>query len=180
MLDRIRRKLFLSIKVMSSRSDESEEQHTALKKNELMAILRKGSSAISRANDDGLSLSQFLDAPIEQVLEASRSRDDMRALKLRKDLGDNIKQEDDDKLLLDAEEEEKRLLSGVAQVHSRLFEGKVVNRVQKKNNRDIAAEWEALQKRARQTRIIIIDGFEVIAEHLGPAAVSYYFGPIMS
>ena len=157
---------------MSSHSDGSEEQNTALKTNELMAILRKGSSAISRADGDGLDLSQFLNAPIDQVLQVSRSRDDMKALKMRKDLGDNIKQEDDKKLLLDSEEEEKRLLSGIAQVQSRLFEGKVVNRVQKANNKEIAAEWEALQKRARQTRIVVVDGYEVIAEHLGPASVS--------
>lgn len=156
---------------MSSQSDASEEQATALKTHELMSILRKGSSAISRADGDGLSLPEFLDAPIESILQASRSRDDMRALKMRKDLGDNIKQEEDQKLLLDAEEEEKRLLSGIAQVQSRLFEGKVVQRVQKAN-KDIAAEWEALQKRARQTRIVVIDGYEVLAAHLGPTAVS--------
>lgn len=176
MLDRIRRKLFLSIKVMNSHSDASEEQATALKTHELMSILRKGSSAISRTDGDGLSLSEFLDAPIHSILHASRSRDDMKALKMRKDLGDNIKQEENEKLLVDAEEEEKRLLSGIAQVQSRLFEGKVVERAQKAN-KDIAAEWEALQKRARQTRIVVIDGYEVIAAHLGPSAVSSNFRP---
>lgn len=174
MLDRIRRKLFLSVKVMSahSQSDGSEEQNTALKTHELMSILRKGSSAISQADSVGLSLSQFLSAPVEDVLQASRSRDDMRALKMRKDLGDEIKEEEDAKLVLDAEEEEKRLLSGIAQVQSRLFEGKVVNRVKaNQNNRAIAEEWRALQKRARQTRIVVIDGFEVLAEHLEPEVV---------
>ena len=174
MLDRIRRKLFLSIKVMSSQSrnsDGSEEQTTALKANELMSILRKGSNALSRENGDGLSLSRFLDAPIDEILHASKSKDDLRSLKIQKDMGEDV-QVDNQKLLLEAEEEEKRLLSGIAQVQSRLFEGKVVTRVKPGTNKDIAAEWDNLQKRARQTRIVVVDGFEVLAEHLGPAAVS--------
>ena len=78
-------------------------------------------------------------------------------------------EEDDAELLLDAEEEEQRLLSGVAQVQSRLFEGRVVQRA--KDNRQISQEWYELQKRARQKRIVMVDGYEVLAEHLGPVNV---------
>ena len=58
------------------------------------------------------------------------------------------------------EEEEQRLLSGVAQVHSRLFEGRVVERVQQQENKDVAAEWHALQRQARERkeRIVVVDG----------------------
>jgi SWI/SNF-related matrix-associated actin-dependent regulator of chromatin subfamily A member 5 len=175
MLDRIRRKLFLSVKIMGSKSrgsDNSEEQNIALKANELMAILRKGSSAISRAEGDGLSLSRFLDASIHDIVQTSKSTDDMRSLKMQKDVCGDVQREDEQKLLYDAEEEEKRLLSGVAQVQSRLFEGKVVVGAKSGTNRDIAVEWEKLQKRARQTRIVVIDGYEVLAKHLGAVAVS--------
>ena len=178
MLDRIRRKLFLSLKIMTSKvrtSDGSDEQHSALKANELMAILRKGSSAISRADSDGLSLSHFLSASIHDILQVSKSTDDMRAVKMKQELGSEAHHEDNRKLLIDAEEEEKRLLTGIAQVQSRLFEGKVVACAkQGKSNKDIAAEWEDLQKRARQTRIVVVDGYEVLAEHLGPIAVSRF------
>ena len=67
------------------------------------------------------------------------------------------------------------MLSGVAQVQSRLFEGRLVTRARplensgQNANKEIAAEWNALQKRARQTRIVVVDGFEVLAEHLGPS-----------
>ena len=84
MLDRIRRKLFLSLKVMNNdtappdgtQADGAEEQNGSLKRNELMAILRKGSSAISGV-DSGLTLSQFLSLPIEDILQASRVHDDV-------------------------------------------------------------------------------------------------------
>lgn len=172
MLDRIRRKLFLSIKVMNAQSagEGKEDQLSALKTAELMSILRKGSSALGRSDGTaGLELAQFLKSPIEDVLQASRTRDDVRALKMRKELGEDVKQKEDTKLLGDAEEEEKAMLSGVAQVQSRLFEGKLVKRAKPAmENKDIAADWEALQKRARQTRIVVIDGFEVLSEHLAP------------
>lgn len=169
MLDRIRRKLFLSIKIMNSHSDGKEEHNPVLKKDELLSILRKGSSALSRTDGNVLSLQRFLSAPIHEILELSRSRDDIKVLQLRKDAGDNIPKADQ-QLQEDAEEEERRLLNGIAQVQSRLFEGKVIERP--KANKEIAEEWRALQKRASQKRIVTIDGFEVLAEHLGPDVVS--------
>lgn len=170
MLDRLRRKLFLSVKVMSANmtATDDNEQSTGLKRNELMAILRKGSSAISGAGS-GLSLSEFLNASIDAILQASRTHDEARTLKIKKEAGDAIKDEDET-LLVDAEVEEQKLLQGVAQVQSRLFEGKVVSRAVK-SNKDIAVEWQQLQKRASKARIVVIDGYEVLAEHLGPAAV---------
>ncbi|KAF8545812.1 hypothetical protein OG21DRAFT_1502152 [Imleria badia] len=128
MLDRIRRKLFLSIKVMSSNDPASDgkesENAQQLKKAELMDILRKGSSTIS-GEETGMDFGRFSNAPIDAILEESRAREG------------------------DAEEEERRLLSGVAQVQSQLFEGQVVNRPQ--NNEQIAQEWNDLRKCARTT-----------------------------
>lgn len=176
MLDRIRRKLFLSLKVMSSTttpvSDNAHaEQNVGLKRNEIMSILRKGSSAISGV-ERGLTLRAFLSSPVHTILQASRSHDDARATKMKRDVGDEIGLEDE-KLLDDAEEEEKKLLQGVAQVQSRLFEGKVVDKASStKSHKEAAEEWRDLQKRQRKNRIVIIDGFEVLAEHLGPEVVS--------
>ncbi|KAI0685348.1 P-loop containing nucleoside triphosphate hydrolase protein [Cytidiella melzeri] len=172
MLDRIRRKLFLSMKVMNSHtsvSSSDDEQNVTLQRNELMSILRKGSSAISGVENGGLTLGEFLAAPIESVLRASRSHDDVRATRMKKEVGEEIKGEEEEKLLVSAEEEEQRLLQGVAQVHSRLFEGRVVN---KRSNKETAEEWREVQKRARKNRIVVVDGYEVLAEHLGPEVVS--------
>ena len=77
----------------------------------------------------------------------------MRDAKLKKELN-ATGVEIDSKLLVDAEAEERELLSGVAQVQSRLFEGKVV---QNQGNKEIAEEWRELQKRARVDRIVMID-----------------------
>ena len=184
MLDRIRRKLFLSLKVMSSNSDrssdgkESEESAQQLKKAELMDILRKGSSAISR-DETGMDFGRFLNAPIDAILEESRAREGVRDARMKKELAiqggsgtdeSAVKAEETEKLLQDAEEEERRLLSGVAQVQSRLFEGQVVSRRQ--NNQQIAQEWKELQKRGRTNRLVVVDGIHVVADYMGCDEVS--------
>lgn len=182
MLDRIRRKLFLSIKVMGSDNPSSStEESSALRSAELMDILKRGSSALSGSDIGGMDLQTFLDAPAEEILKVSRERNDVRDAKLRRELGSEASgaedaepdgiSVDDRKKLEDAEEEERRLLSGVAQVHSRMFEGRVVQRASgtsafgptKREMREIAGEWKELQKRARgPSRIVMVDGMEFI------------------
>lgn len=179
MLDRIRRKLFLSLKVMASSTSSSSptEDKSQLKTTELMDILRKGSSALSRS-DVGMDLGTFLNAPIQQILDDSREREGVRDAKMKKELGSSQDASDDtagaaleidEKVLMDAEEEERKLLAGVAQVQSRLFEGKLVKRNQ--DNRQIAQEWQELQKRAHIDRTVVIDGITVIADHMGQTVV---------
>ncbi|KAG1809082.1 SNF2 family N-terminal domain-containing protein [Suillus subaureus] len=174
MLDRIRRKMFLSLKVMSSSTSSSSanEDNTQLKTTELLDILRKGSSALSRS-DVGMDLGTFLKAPIQEILDDSREREGARDVKLKKEMvsSHDIAEDNDidEKTLLDAEEEERKLLSGIAQVQSRLFEGKLIKRNQ--NNHQIAQEWQELQKRARIDRTVVVDGITVIADHMGQSAV---------
>ncbi|OCH88895.1 hypothetical protein OBBRIDRAFT_733561 [Obba rivulosa] len=168
MLDRIRRKLFLSVKVMGSSSTPSnDETSSQLKMSELMDILRKGSSALS-TTDDGMNLARFLNAPISVILEDSRARDQSRSAVIKQREGETLRYEDQ-KLVEDAEAEERRLLMGVAQVQSRLFEGRVIKRAAP--NREIAEEWRQLQKRSRTDRIIKVDGMEMIADYMGPEVV---------
>jgi len=168
MLDRIRRKLFLSVKVMASDNSAAAEGST-LGSSELMDILRKGSSALSSV-DGGMDLAQFLDANIEEIVNESRSREQVREAKIKQECKIEVQDNHDvEKLLKDAEEEEKKLLSGVAQVKCRLFEGKVVNRA--KDNKGIAKEWQELQDRARVDRIIMVDGMPFIPAPMGPETV---------
>jgi SWI/SNF-related matrix-associated actin-dependent regulator of chromatin subfamily A member 5 len=159
MLDRIRRKLFLSVKIMGS-DNASSTENTTLGSNELMDILRKGSSALANS-EDGLKLSEFLKADISDILRESRSLENARDAKMKKELKVEDGQVSDAKLILDAEEEERRLLSGVAQVQSRLFEGKIVYRAQ--NNTEIANEWRDLEKRTRMDRTVTVGGMTFIA-----------------
>ncbi|KAF9468349.1 P-loop containing nucleoside triphosphate hydrolase protein [Collybia nuda] len=159
MLDRIRRKLFLSVKIMGSDNSASTES-ISLGSGELMDILRKGSSALANS-ETGFKLSEFLSADIADILQQSRTLEDARGAKLKKELKVDGTENPDTKLVLDAEEEEKRLLSGVAQVQSRLFEGRMIHRVQ--NNTEIASEWRDLEKRARVDRTVTVDGMTFIA-----------------
>lgn len=168
MLSRIYKKMFLSFKVMGGSDNPTNSDNAQqLGRSEVMDILRKGTSALSRA-DDGMKLSTFINAPIGEVLDYSRSLDSIRDAKMKKELdaqGLDVKVEIDEKLLLDADEEERKLLSGVEQVQSRLFEGKVISR---QNNKEIADEWKDLQKRARTDRLVMIDGIAVIGDHVAP------------
>ncbi|KAG6887770.1 hypothetical protein C0992_010819 [Termitomyces sp. T32_za158] len=159
MLDRIRRKLFLSYKIMGSDNPASTES-TSLGSTELMDILRRGSSALSHS-DSSMNLSQFLEANTADILKHSRSLEEKRDVKIKKDLEVDKAVVDNEQLLWAAEEEERKLLSGVAQVQSRLFEGRVVGKSQ--SNADIAAEWRNLGKRAREDRTIKIGGMTFIA-----------------
>ncbi|THH16507.1 hypothetical protein EW146_g4141 [Bondarzewia mesenterica] len=155
MLDRIRRKLFLSVKIMGSDNASSDAQEGKLGLMELMDILRNGSSALANS-EDGMSLDQLLANPISEILAASRTRQEVRNAKLQRTLGADNEDAGDAHLLQDAMEEERRLLSGVAQVRCRLFEGKMVHHTA--NNHEIAREWSELEKRARIDRTVTIHG----------------------
>jgi SWI/SNF-related matrix-associated actin-dependent regulator of chromatin subfamily A member 5 len=177
MLDRIRRKLFLSLKVIGS-TEVSHSEDSSLGAGELMDILRRGSSALS--TDDGkMTLSKFLKAPIEEILEDSRKMDKVKETKIKSELPANevnkIKTEQglDQQALRDVEEEEMRLLKGIALVQSRLFEGKVVQKGS--GNKDIARAWEDVQKRARVDRLVMVDGIQVVADHIAPLVVFLLF-----
>ena len=177
MLDRIRRKLFLSLKVIGS-TDVSPSEESALGTNELMDILRRGSSALSTDGNE-MTLAEFLKAPIEDILEVSRKMDKVKETKIKSELPadqvNKIKAEDnmdvklDQQALRDVEEEEMRLLKGIALVQSRLFEGKVIEKGS--GNKDIARDWEDVQKRAKVDRLVMIDGMPVVAEHITPLTV---------
>ncbi|KAL0953043.1 hypothetical protein HGRIS_007245 [Hohenbuehelia grisea] len=173
MLDRIRRKLFLSLKVMGSDNLTSSEG-PSLRSSELLDILRKGSSVLASDGSacTGMDLTTFLKSDIADILEASRASERARVAKMRQELqseseskpqlGEVKTEENSEQLVRDAEEEERRLLSGVAQVSCRMFDGKVIQKV--KDNKDIAAEWSALEKRARVDRTIRLGGMTFLIE----------------
>lgn len=154
-------------------SSSENNNETQLGRSDVMDILRKGSSALSGITD-GMDLGKFLEADIGEILDFSREKEDVRDAKMKKELKDegaiNSTEvvEVDEKLLVDVEAEEQALLSGVAQVHSRLFEGKLVT--QAKNNKQIASEWQDLQKRARVDRLVMVNGIAVIADHIAPVS----------
>jgi len=177
MLDRIRRKLFLSLKVIGS-TETSASENSTLGTSELMDILRRGSSALSTEGGE-MTLAEFLKASIEDILEVSRKMDKVKDTKIKSEFPANgvnmVKVEEgmdaklDQRVLRDVEEEEMRLLKGIALVQSRLFEGKVIQKGS--GNKDIAREWEDVQKRARVDRLVMVDGMPVVADHVAPLVV---------
>jgi SWI/SNF-related matrix-associated actin-dependent regulator of chromatin subfamily A member 5 len=153
---------------MGSDNPSNSNTSSTLKSTELMDILRKGSSALS-ATESGMSLHDFRAASLSVIIDASRSAEGTRDAKMKQELSANV--EVDEKALADAEDEERALLSGVAQVQSRIFEGKLVEKT-RKNNKQIASEWQELQKKAREGRRVTVDGIDVEPD-LGPDAVGY-------
>ena len=174
MLDRIRRKLFLSLKVIGS-TEVSPSENSHLGTRELMDILRRGSSALSTEGGE-MALAKFLKAPIGEILDFSRKMDGVKETKIKSELTtEQVKIEEgmevglDQQALRDVEEEEMRLLKGIALVQSRLFEGKVIQKGSE--NKDIARAWEDAEKRARVDRLVMVDGMQVVADHIMPLAV---------
>ena len=177
MLDRIRRKLFLSLKVIGS-AEVSSSENSFLGTSELVDILRRGSSALSTDGGE-MTLAKFLKAPIEDILEVSRKMDKVKDTRVKSELPANelnkVKIEQgldvaiDQQALRDVEEEEMRLLKGIALVQSRLFEGKVVQKGS--GNKDIARAWEDVQRRARVDRLVMVDGMPVVADNIVPLVV---------
>ncbi|KAK7455882.1 hypothetical protein VKT23_010919 [Stygiomarasmius scandens] len=164
MLDRIRRKLFLSVKLMGSDNASSSED-SGLKSTELLDILRKGSSVlVGSGSDSNFDLQTFIDAPIASILENSRTREEARDAKMKNDM--NEKDGGNEKLIRDAQEEEQRLLSGVAQVRCRFFDGKYFER---KKQGDIPEEWKQLEKRVRNNNLKTIEGMNYIVD--GPIEI---------
>ncbi|KAF5367362.1 hypothetical protein D9615_010278 [Tricholomella constricta] len=179
MLDRIRRKLFLSVKIMGSDNPTSSD-NTTLGSSELMDILRRGSSALSESHfDNGMNLARFLDSSMADILEHSKSLDIKRDAKIKKDTKTECAaaySKDQQQLALAAEEEERGLLSGVAQVQSRLFEGKLVNKYT--SNAEIAREWRDLEKRARVDRTVKIDGMTFVVSPIPERVAAPIMKPV--
>ncbi len=146
--------------------DSSSSENASLGLTELKDILRKGSSALSSSDDD-MNLGRFLDASISDILDLSRAREDARDAKLKLNTGEDKFAVSKD-LVLSAEEEERQLLSGIAQVKCRLFEGNVVEKA--KHVENIALELST-QKRARSNNTVTISGMTFIVDGPSPEDV---------
>ncbi len=157
MLDRLRRKLFLSVKLMGADSHASGDQDgPSLGEKELIEILRRGSSALDSSDDD-MSFDAFMNANWETILDVSRKRQEVREAKMEKDVGGDVSSEGVADRLALAEEEERKLLSGVARVRTRIFEGKMIDRP---SDSVVKGEWRQLVngKREHTDRTVIING----------------------
>ena len=108
-----------------------------------------------------MQLARFLEAEIIGILQESKSLEQSRIAKVKQELKLEEASDGVEATTQAAEEEERQLLQGVAQVQSRLFEGRI-HRIQRKSA-NIAEEWNTLSKRARSDRIVVVDGMTFIA-----------------
>ncbi|KAJ7455925.1 P-loop containing nucleoside triphosphate hydrolase protein [Mycena galericulata] len=162
MLDRIRRKLFLSAKIIGGEGGgQGEGRQGGVGGSELMSILRRGSSALTHS-DDGMDLAHFRTASLQEILEVSRAREDVHDARVKHELKMEIGAADEGALLRNAEEEERELLSGVARVQSYLFEGKMLER--SKAPKQAGQGSVTPQKRGRVDRTVTIGGMSFILD----------------
>jgi SWI/SNF-related matrix-associated actin-dependent regulator of chromatin subfamily A member 5 len=169
--DRIRRKLFLAAKVMGgegTRQNSDDGPHAQPGGGELMAILRRGSSALMYS-DDGMDLARFRAASLQEILDVSRARDTVHTAQVKHELnmevvGEGGGAEEEEALLRSVEEEERALLSGVARVQSRLFEGALVERAKAPKQAEKTLESVVPRKRERVDRTVSFGGMSFIID----------------
>lgn len=143
MLGRLQKKLFLSVSV--TEGGERKMADGGLSKGELMSMLRRGARVLTRVFE---SPEHFLKSSVEDILQKS--------MEYQKRVDDEV----------DVPEEDDFQLEGMEMVRSRLFEGEHVVRSDG-NLKDIGKEWSEVQKRVREKRVVVVDGFEVLKETVG-------------
>ncbi|KAJ7664940.1 P-loop containing nucleoside triphosphate hydrolase protein [Mycena rosella] len=157
MLDRIRRKLFLSAKIIGDEAGPNGGPNVGMGGSELMSILRRGSSALT-SSDDEMNLEKFRTASLAEILEVSRARNDVHDARVKHELKMEV---DETNLLRSAEAEEKQLLSGVARVQSYLFEGTLLERSKAPK---VNTQSATPQKRGRVDRTVTVGGMSFILD----------------
>jgi SWI/SNF-related matrix-associated actin-dependent regulator of chromatin subfamily A member 5 len=125
-----------------------------------MAILRRGSSALTHS-DDGMDLARFRAASLQEILDVSRARNDVHEARVKHELNMEVGGAEEE-LLRSAEEEEKELLSGVARVQSYLFEGTVLERAKAPKEDGLSVTPQ--KKRERVDRTVSIGGMTFIVD----------------
>ncbi|OAV92389.1 hypothetical protein PTTG_02218 [Puccinia triticina 1-1 BBBD Race 1] len=194
MIGRLRKKLYLSLKILDSKgtnsdntlgtSDETIDEETTMKTSmstsELCAILRGGASSLHKHwgqasdsdetlkvdDDERTGYTEFLNASFDEILNKAKEFAKIEQTKLQIEVGGCEPSHSDEEIVKKIEEEELGLLRGAEVVRCRLFEGKKYTA----SNKDILHEWDNLQsKRASKATITIIDGHAVQAESVNNA-----------
>ncbi|KAH9817990.1 SNF2 family N-terminal domain-containing protein [Melampsora americana] len=183
MLSRLRKKLYLSLKIMEANHGDQEqeraetietEEKMKMSRGELCAILRGGARVFDNAtsvqtssdptDDEDLEdirsgYRGFIDSSFEEILEKARQEEQEAKLKLEKSVNGEKSVED--------EKEELELLQGIEVVRTRMFEGKKY--LATRSQKQIGEDWVNLQRnaRVRNLRTQMIDGHAVENDTLG-------------
>ncbi|KAG9229328.1 ISWI chromatin-remodeling complex ATPase ISW2 [Amylocarpus encephaloides] len=169
MMGRIQKKLYLSAKVTEAMQDihtkfgaakgrqkgrpsEVDENMPQLSTGELMTLVRRGASAISRPEID---VNEMLSWDWETTV-----------LKCKDQPADhNVKKDAIPDAQVD-EEAEKKWLSEMERVESSVFAGKKLARGKYKTTKEIAQDFDRADRRAGKNTTIMVDGFAISKESM--------------
>ncbi|GJN87261.1 hypothetical protein Rhopal_000209-T1 [Rhodotorula paludigena] len=173
-MTRLRKKLYLSVKIMGSMRDptqdkdleqedvgaaQNDDEAPRMTRGELVSILRAGTGALAAKWDkeDGDPFTAFRDTSFADLCERGRKRDEDKDAGLKRELGESITEEERARLEEEEREAEEALLAGREAISSRKFEGKLYTAT----NADIRKEWQEKVARESKTRTVMVDGYSV-------------------
>ncbi|KAL3427367.1 Chromatin structure-remodeling complex subunit snf21 [Phlyctema vagabunda] len=174
MMGRIQKKLYLSAKVTEAMQDihtksgiksgkgrgrtaTKDEDMPQLGTSQLMALVRRGASAISRPEID---VGEMLSWDWETTVE--KCKDQPADINVKRDALPDARVD---------EEAEKKWLTEMEKVEASVFEGKKMNRGIRASGsyNEIAQEWRKEDRRIGKNTTVMIDGFAVSKESLNCA-----------
>ncbi|EPE34947.1 P-loop containing nucleoside triphosphate hydrolase [Glarea lozoyensis ATCC 20868] len=169
MMGRIQKKLYLSAKVTEAMQDihtkfggakkakfgrpkESEDNMPQLSTGQLMTLVRRGASAISRPEID---VSEMLSWDWETTV--LKCKDQPADVNVQRDAIPDKKVD---------EEAERKWLTEMERVESSVFAGKQLVRGKISSNRDIAEEFNRADRRKDKNTTVMVDGFAISKESM--------------
>jgi SWI/SNF-related matrix-associated actin-dependent regulator of chromatin subfamily A member 5 len=167
MMGRIQKKLYLSAKVTESMEDiytkfgakknkgkqglggGDDDEMPQMDTNQLMTLIRRGASAISRPDIDVHEMLKW-----DWETTVAKCKDQPADITIKKDV---VQDADID------EESERKWLTEVERVESKILNGKLLARGKFQSNRDIAADFNATRadRRVGKNTTVLIDGYMV-------------------
>ncbi|KAH8651625.1 SNF2 family N-terminal domain-containing protein [Tricladium varicosporioides] len=170
MMGRIQKKLYLSAKVTEAMQDihtkfgtgkkskrgrpgDVDESMPQLNTNQLMTLVRRGASAISRPEVD---INEMLNWDWETTV--LKCKDQPADFNVKKDAIPDAKID---------EEAERKWLTEMERVESSVFDGKKLAKSARYNsNKDIAEEYDRAQRRIGKNVTVMVDGFAISKESM--------------
>lgn len=157
MLERLQKKLYLSYKLNSGAPETSaKKEYKRPEEQDLITILFFGLGAVrqpsSQERDPKQEYEAFVNSSLDEILAQSEGMEDMRTNLIKQEIGEQVDEGFEERI----KDEERRLLQGVTQVQSRLFEGKVHERSKNQEHaslEELAEEIDAYAPAEKKQRV---------------------------
>ncbi|RDL30369.1 p-loop containing nucleoside triphosphate hydrolase [Venustampulla echinocandica] len=169
MMGRIQKKLYLSAKVTEAmedihtkfgnnkkakkgRSSEADDNMPQLNTSQLMTLVRRGASAISRPEID---VNEMLAWDWETTV--MKCKDQPTDINVKKDAIPDAKVD---------QEAEQKWLSELERVESSVYAGKKLARTKNISNKELAEEFDRAERRKGKNTTVMVDGFAISKESM--------------